>query len=51
MYTEYLKGRYHSGDQDIDMRVILEMDFVEIVSSGVDWIRLAKDSDRCRSLV
>jgi hypothetical protein len=42
-----LKGREHSEDLDIDMK----MDSMDIRWEGMDWIYLAQDRDQWRALL
>jgi len=57
MYTIFwwgnLKGRGHSGDQGVNGITILNirMGLRAIGWEGVDWIHLAQDRDRWRTLV
>jgi len=39
------------GDQDVDGRIILRWIFRKWYVGGVDWIELAQDRDRWRTLV
>jgi hypothetical protein len=51
-WWESLRGRGHWGDQDVDGRIILRWFFRKIGGGGRgDWMELAEDGDRWRSLV
>jgi hypothetical protein len=44
------QGKGHSEDLDVDGSIMLN-DLMEVGFGGVDWIRLAQDGDRWRTLV
>jgi hypothetical protein len=43
-WLKSVKGRYHSEDQGVDGRIILNIDLWEIGLEGVGFIRLAQDT-------
>jgi len=48
---ESLRERSHWRDQDVDGRIILIMDLQEVGEGRGDWMELAQDRDRWRTLV
>ena len=46
-----LRERDHWGDQDVDGRIILRLDFQKVGGGRGDWMELAQDRDGWRALV
>jgi len=46
-----LRERDHLGDPGLDERIVLRWIFRKWECRGMDWIELAQDRDRCRTLV
>ena len=46
-----LRERDHSGDQNVDGRIIFKMDPQDVGRGCGDWMELAHDRDRWRALV
>jgi hypothetical protein len=46
-----LRERRHYGDQDVDGRIILRWIFRKLGGVRGDWMKLAQDRDRWRTLV
>jgi hypothetical protein len=46
-----LRKRVHSGNQDVDRRIILRWIFEEVGGGRGNWVELAQDRDRWRALV
>jgi len=46
-----LEGKNHLEDPGVDGRIVLKMDLQEVGCGGMDWIELAQERDRWRTLV
>jgi hypothetical protein len=46
-----LRERDHWGDPAVDGRIIFKMDLQEVRCWGMDWIKLAQDTDKWWALV
>ena len=51
VHTEFWWRNLREGDPGVDGRIILESIFEKWDGQGIDWICLAQDMDRWRSLV
>ena len=51
MLVGKLEGKNHLEDPGVDGRIVLKMDLQEVGCGGMDWIELAQERDRWRTLV